>query len=201
MTQNCERTRRDFLAGASRAAGAGWLAWQLPWIASLASCAREDARRAEPFTTLTPAEGAAMRALAAQIIPSEDDAPGAEEAGAVYFVDRALRHPYFVDRGALIRAGLANLDARARTVDERATGFASLGSAEQRQLVRQIARDPFFAAARMLVVVGVLADPSYGGNRDHAGWKLLGIDHQPAYVPPFGWYDAQRAGSRSDHTA
>jgi gluconate 2-dehydrogenase gamma chain len=180
-------TRRDFLADLSRAAAAGGLALQLPWLAALASCARED----ESFTRLTPAEARAMRAFAAQIVPSDDGTPGAEETGAVHFVDRALGLPLFADSVPLVRAGLADLDRRARAIGAR-DGFASLSAAKQVAMMRQIEHDPFFTAARNLVVIGTFADPSYGGNRNGAGWSMIGIDHRPSYTAPFGWYDAQQ---------
>jgi gluconate 2-dehydrogenase gamma chain len=38
---------------------------------------------------------------------------------------------------------------------------------------------------------GFLGNPSYGGNRDRIGWKLIGFEDRMAYQPPFGYYDAQ----------
>lgn len=187
-----KHSRREFLADSRRAA-VGLLALQLPWVATLVSCAREDARNGDPYITLTPAEGRAMRAFAAQIIPSDDGTPGADEAGAVHFVDRALESPFFADSLPAIRAGLADLDARARAL--RTRDFASLGRSEQLVIMHQIERDPFFTVARMLVVIGTFADPSYGGNRDRVGWTIVGIDHRPSYSAPYGWYDAQASAS------
>lgn len=184
------QTRRSFLADASRGAIASWVVLNLPLVGSLASCAREGARNGAEFTTLTEAEARAMRALAAQIIPSGRDGTGAEEAGAVYFIDRALAQPYFAESLPLIRAGLADLDERARLID-RKWEFSSLPSSQQMVIIREIERQPFFAVARTLVVTGTFADPSHGGNRNHAGWKLVKMDHQPTYTTPFGWYDAQ----------
>ncbi len=43
-------------------------------------------------------------------------------------------------------------------------------------------------------LAGMFAMPSYGGNRDHVGWSLLGFPHQHAWQPPFGHYDAQESG-------
>lgn len=182
--------RRDFLSDSGRAAAAGCLALQIPWLAAIAGCAREDAHKGKEFVQLTPGEARAMRAFAAQIIPSDDDAPGAEEAAAVHFVDRALGLPYFAESVPIIRAGLADLDARARAAGAR-VGFASLPDATQLAVMRQIERDPFFTAARTLVVIGTFADESYGGNRDGVGWTLIGLEHRPSYTAPFGWYDAQ----------
>jgi len=52
-----------------------------------------------------------------------------------------------------------------------------------------------FHTARTLVVIGTFADPSHGGNTGGAGWSMIGIDHQPSYEAPFGWYDAQSSVS------
>jgi gluconate 2-dehydrogenase gamma chain len=179
-------TRRAFLADVGRAATAGGLALQLQWLVALTGCAREHGQ----FERLTSDEARAMRAFAARIIPSEDGAPGAEEAGAVYFVDRALGMPLYADRLPVIRAGLADLDVRARAIHAGA-GFASLSVAQQIAVMRQIERDRFFVTARDLVVIGTFADPRYGGNRGEIGWTMIGIDHRPSYAAPFGWYDAQ----------
>lgn len=178
------RTRREFLGASCRATAAGSLALHLPWLAALAGCARD----VDGFVRLTHAEARAMRAFATQIIPSDDGAPGAEEAGAVFFVDRALGLPSFADIVPIIRAGLADLDLRARAVDGPG-GFASLSGAQQMVVMRQIEHLPFFAAARTLVLVGIFADPSYGGNRKAAGWAMVGMEHRPTYEAPFGWYD------------
>jgi len=182
-------TRRDFLTDSSRAATASWLALHLPWLTALASCARTDAPADGAFITLTPAESRAMRAFAAQIIPSDDGSPGAEEAGAVHFVDRALGMPAFANSIAVIRTGLADLDVRAGHIDASKV-FAALPGEQQIAIMRAIEHEPFFTAARALVVIGTFADPSYGGNKGGAGWMMIGIDHRPSYSAPFGWYDA-----------
>jgi len=53
-----------------------------------------------------------MRAFAAQIIPSDKSLPGADEAGAVHFVDRAFGKPFFADIVPVVRAGLADHQPR-----------------------------------------------------------------------------------------
>ena len=182
-------SRRDFLAHSSQSISAGWLSFQLPWIAVLAGCARDDANRGAAMLHLSPAEGRAMQAFAAQIIPSDEGTAGANELGVVYFVDRALGTPYFSPNLALMRAGLENLDAHARAAGER-KGFASLDARQQIAIMKKIEHTPFFTMARTLVVIGAFADPSHGGNRSGAGWTLMGIEHRPSFSAPFGWYDA-----------
>ena len=183
-------TRRDFLADYGRLMAGGWLALELPWLGALASCAREDARKGAGPRSLTPAEARAMRAFAAQIIPSDDGAPGAEEAGAVHFVDRAFDMPFFAESVSAIRAGLADLDVRARAVNA-SSDFASLPHAQQVAILQDVEHTPFFKAARTLVVIGTFAEPSYGGNKDGVGWTMIGIEHRSSHTAPFGWYDAQ----------
>ena len=171
---------------------------EIPWLTALASCRRDDEKTAGGFAALTPAEARAMRAFAAQIIPSDKDLPGADEAGAVHFIDRAFGKPFFAAIVPVVRAGLADLDARARALGER--DFASLSLGRQEAIMRQVERTPFFLAARMLVVVGTFADSTYGGNSRGAGWKIVGFEHEPTYASPFGWYDAQ-ADANAKHEA
>lgn len=151
--------RRDFLLDMARAAIA----------ASLVGCAYETSQ----FVHLSAAEARTMRAFAAQIIPSEIGAPGAEEAGAVYFVDQAFGDPFFADAVPLVRSGLAELDAR---------GFSSLSKGEQRSVMRAIEHEPFFAAARMLVLSGTF--------RGEVGARIMQMEHRMSYTAPYGWYDA-----------
>jgi gluconate 2-dehydrogenase gamma chain len=186
------RTRREFLASSAALLGGSWATMQLPAIASLAAWARTASAQQAAFTTLTPEEARTMDAFAAQIVPSDASLPGAREAGAIWFIDRALGS-HFAQMKVPVRAGIADLDARARRRVKGAKGFADLDSANQIRIMRQVEDQPFFFMGRMLTVMGVFADPSYGGNRDHAGARILGIEHQPSYQPPFGWYDAEEA--------
>jgi hypothetical protein len=169
---------------AARIAAAGWLTLELQL---LVGCARDDGHR-DGFTHLTAAEGRALRAFAAQILPSDGDLPGADEAGAVYFIDRAFGMPFLADSVPVIQSGLADLDARAQSANRR-QDFASATSAEQIAIMRTIETTPFFVSARTLVIIGTLADSSYGGNLGGAGWSLLDIEHRSSYTAPFGWYD------------
>lgn len=182
-------TRRDFLDHSVRAGIVVWAALELPWLGALAGCTGDRQTRA--LVRLTFAEGRALRAFAARIIPADDGEPGADTLGAVEFTDRALGTPAFAELVPVMRAGLADLDERGRALHAR--DFASLPEEQQVTVMREIESGPFFAAARTLVIVGTFADPSYGGNRGMAGWTMIGMDHRPSYTSPFGWYDAKAA--------
>jgi gluconate 2-dehydrogenase gamma chain len=183
-------TRRAFVSASAGLLGSGWLWLNLPVVAPLSACARDAARTQEPFTTLSPEQGRTARAFAARIIPSGDGLPGAEEAGAVWFIDRALGGP-FADMKEPVLAGLGDLDERARSAH--GVPFADATAAQQDEIIGAVTDTPFFSLGRLLVVGGVFTDPSYGGNHEHAGFTLVGMEHAPAYQPPFGWYDAEYA--------
>lgn len=69
--------------------------------------------------------------------------------------------------------------------------IASLSSDRRIQLIRAIETTEFFELLRTHTLYGFLGNPSYGGNRDRVGWKLIGFEDRMAYQPPFGYYDAQ----------
>ena len=189
-------SRREFLSSSGALLGGGWLWAHLPLAGALAACARDSALRGEPYVTFTDAQGRAMAAFAAQIIPSDPELPGATEAGAVYFLDRAIAGPFEQMRDPIL-GGLADLDTRAQARQPAVAGFADLESEAKVSVMHEVEDTPFFTMARMLTVMGVIADPSYGGNRGGVGARLLAIEHQPAYAPPFGEYDAEAASMRA----
>jgi hypothetical protein len=147
---------------------------------------------------LTAAEAADVEAVAAQIIPT-DDTPGAREAGAVHFIDRALAT--FLSHLAVdYRAQLAEFQAafRKQQAAAGAASFASLASEQQIEYLKTVDRTPFFEATRLLTLIGMFTMPKYGGNRDGIGWKLIGFEDQHAFYPPFGFYDRDYPGFSVD---
>jgi gluconate 2-dehydrogenase gamma chain len=186
-------TRREFLSASAMVLGGSWLSMHLPMVESLAAWARTAASQGATLTILTPDEARTMEAFASQIIPSDATSPGAKEAGAVWFIDRALGPGYFPEFGDVVKAGIVDLDGRARRRRRGVASFADLTSADQIALMRQVQETPSFNVARMLSVMGTLSDPRHGGNRNHVSTQILGIEHQPSYQPPFGYYDAEAA--------
>ncbi len=198
-----ESARRAFLRLAGGTLGASCLA--LNW-AEVARAAKEAAAAPAAgvpgaLAFLKPEEAAVVDAIAAQIIPT-DSTPGAREAGVVIFIDRALAGFWSREAGAF-NAGLADFRARLRDWKPGADSFATLGAADQVAFLHTVEHTPFFESTRFLTVLGMFALPAYGGNRDGAGWKLLGFENLHAFEPPFGYYDRdypgfdQRGGSSS----
>lgn len=187
-------SRRSFLAGSAAGLGSAWIAAN--WSAILE--AQEHAKRAATsgsaakFEFFSPEQAAEVESVAAQIIPT-DDTPGAREAGAVYFIDRALT-TFDRERQAVYMQGLGELEAKTRELFPNATKFSGLSAAQQIQVLKAIEKTPFFAQIRTHTITGFLANPEYGGNRDEIGWKLIGFEGKFHYQPPFGYYDAEKAG-------
>ncbi len=176
-------TRRDLILGSL-----GVAAWSA--IASAQQHAHKSvADSSTTFEYFDPATAAEVSAMAARIVPS-DDGPGATEAGAVYFIDRALK-TFAANQQGTYRDGLADLDARRKRVFPGSASFAALGTAQQDQILHEIEKTPFFALLRVHTVLAWLADPEYGGNRNGVGWKYIGFDDAGAFEPPFGYYDAE----------
>jgi len=181
--------RRAFLALSGTAFGSAWLAATPDALSASLRHARAAAASPPPLETLTPDEAADLDAIAAQIIPT-DDLPGAREVGAVHFIDHSLA-TWAADQRAAFSAGLRDLNREASLRWPGAGPFATLSPDRQIALLQAVAATPFFQAVRFATVAATFADPSWGGNHDKVGWRLLGFDDRFVWQPPFGDYDAR----------
>ncbi len=143
------------------------------------------------FIYFDSATATEVEAIAAQILP-DDDTPGARKAGVIYFIDRALAG-YDQDKQRLYRDGLAAAQKKRVELFPASKSIAALSGEDQITLLKAIEKTDFFQQVRTHTALGFLGHPKHGGNRDMAGWKLLGIDHRMTYAPPFGYYDAEAA--------
>jgi gluconate 2-dehydrogenase gamma chain len=159
-------------------------------IAAAQQHAHQAAQSPAPplFQTLDPATAAEIDALTSQIIPSSDG-PGAHEAGIVYFIDRALS-TFDADLRDSYRMGMSSVQQKRKEMFPDSASIAALTSERQIQLMHAIEKTEFFELLRTHTLYGFLGNPSYGGNRDRVGWKLIGFEDRMAYQPPFGYYDA-----------
>ena len=182
--------RRTFLRAAA-AAGVAWAAADILQIEAALAWAAQQASSpdASAIRALTKAQADAIEALTSRILPSVDGRPGAREAGAVYFIDRALS-TFNAGQKKLYADGIADLNRRVARKWAGTTSFAALTPVQQDEILHDIEQTPFFQAARFDTIVGAFALPTWGGNRDYAGWRLLGLEHQMRFEAPFGYYDA-----------
>ena len=137
----------------------------------------------KPISTALPLmffnrhQAAVVDAMAARIVPSEEGSPGAREAQAIIYIDRALAG-YFASLQVLYREGIDRVEAM--SVASFGKPFVALESSEQDSLLQAMIDGPpktaeFFAVVYEHVIEGTFGDPLYGGNANAVGWKLIGF--------------------------
>jgi gluconate 2-dehydrogenase gamma chain len=163
-------SRRDVLkrVGVASAAAA------VP-IDAIAQAARE------PFETLTAAEGATLEAIVARLIPTDANGPGATEARAARYIDRALGG-FLASSRKTYQVGLAAIDGYAR--QQKGAPFTQLSPENQDAVLSDFERAAasgfapngvlFFNLVLAHTIQGTFCDPFYGGNANFLGWDLLG---------------------------
>ncbi len=203
--------RRDFLLRFGGAAGAAWITAQWPGMLAAAQHAHAAARAnpAPAFEVLTPEQAKEIEAISSLIIPT-DELPGAREAGVVYFIDRALQ-TFAADAKPAYAQGLADLNRMAGEMFPGIDRFSAATPAQQEKLFARLEEESqtghatnrrrfsasgvnFAEAIWFHTLAGFLVDPEGGGNRDYAGWKVIGRDPAHSFSPPFGFYDKDYPG-------
>jgi gluconate 2-dehydrogenase gamma chain len=197
-------TRRFFLAQGAAGLSSIWVSTHWPALLAAADHARHSVKAtATPkFDFFSAAEAKEIDAITSRIIPS-DDSPGAREAGIVYFIDRSLV-TFGADNQKTYREGLPEFQARVGEMFPGVSNFSSLTPEQQDELLhtfddqsepppRRFQPRPgaqsFFETLRGSTIAGFLIDPDFGGNRDGAGWKVIGREREHMFQPPFGYYD------------
>jgi gluconate 2-dehydrogenase gamma chain len=147
---------------------------------SLAVHTHEMAAR-EPLENLTATEADLLDAIVARLIPTDANGPGATEARAVHFIDRALGGALSSSRQTYT-AGLAALDRYSRS--SRGKPFTELPATDQDSVLVDVETgaatgfpersSTFFALVLAHTHQGTFGDPYYGGNANFVGWDLIG---------------------------
>jgi hypothetical protein len=189
-----DNSRRSFLLSGGGLLTGVWIAAHWPAIAAAAHDAENMSAVPAPagFEFLNAADAADVEAISAQIIPS-GATPGAREAHAVYFIDRALA-TFFSGWAGDFRAGLAQFQSVYRVANPGSASFAAAEPGAQLAHLKTVDGTPFFDTVRTLTLLGMFSSPKYGGNFGGAGWKLMGFADQHAFTPPFGYYDREYTG-------
>jgi len=200
-------TRRTFLIHAAAGAGAVAGAGLTSEADAQQPAAPHDAAHA-PATTQPRApetqhgaffnhdQAAAVAALAERIMPGAPGKPGARDAAVLNYIDLALAGAY-AELQDFYRRGLAQLDAYCRATYKEP--FARLDATRQDRVIAALedgsatgfawpTAQELFTTVRTHTMEGMFADPIYGGNRDFAGWRLVGF---PGAQPVFTSSDMQ----------
>lgn len=122
-------------------------------------------------------------AFAERLMPGAPGKPGARDAGVLNYIDLALAGAYS-DQQDFYRRGLASLDAYC--VATHNAPFVKLDATRQDAVIKAVEDNKatgftwpsaaaFFNTLRTHTMEGIFADPVYGGNKDFAGWRLVGL--------------------------
>ena len=200
MTKH-DAARRAFLVRAAVGAGAAAGAGLVPELdaqmdhhkpAEAASSASQHPSGAQHGAFFNHDDAVTMAAFTERLMPGAPDKPGATEAGVLNYIDLALAGAYS-DLQDFYRRGLAQLDAYCRKTYN--TSFQHLTAAQQDEVLAALdegkasgfawptAQD-FFNTVRTHTMEGMFADPIYGGNKDFAGWRLVGFPGAQAVFTP-----------------
>ena len=183
-------SRRRFLKSSGVLTGASLLRISTPSLIAITQAACSAKQEGAPFAILDVADAADFAAIAARIMPSTDT-PGATEAGAIYFIDRALGAEMQGMRESL-QAGLEDLNSRVTNKHAGISHFSELDDGAQDELLTTVENSDFFDSLWILTISGFFAMSSHGGNKDNIAWDLIDFkgDHG-AWEYPFGYYDAE----------
>jgi hypothetical protein len=177
-------TRRRFLGRGVAVAGGVTLLSGAGANASTLARAAAKAAAYKPVA-LTNAEMATLKSVLDALFPADSVGPGALEIGVPVYIDRALVGSY---KPLLpVYQGLLPLFDKA-AASMGAASFSALSAAQQTTLLGQFeaGKAPGVSAAAASAAAGsfqlllehmregLFADPMYGGNRNRAGWKLIG---------------------------
>jgi gluconate 2-dehydrogenase gamma chain len=169
-------TRRELLKQLGAMIGAAVV---LP--AAVPFRAQAQTAAGEAFISLTAVEAETLRAIVARLIPADENGPGALEARADRFIDRALAGALKSQRPAYA-AGLAALNAYAQS--SKGSPFSKLPAPAQDAVLTDVQQNratgfsgssaQFFNLVRTHTIQGTFSDPFYGGNANFIGWDLIG---------------------------
>jgi gluconate 2-dehydrogenase gamma chain len=136
-------------------------------------------------------DAATIAAFTERLMPGAPGKPGARDAGVLNYIDLALAGAY-ADLQDFYRRGLAALDVHCSTTYKQA--FMRLTAGQQDEVITAMVEgkatgfvwptsQQFFNTLRTHTMEGMFADPVYGGNKDFAGWRLVGFPGaQPIFL-------------------
>ena len=197
-----DESRRAFLKGAAVGAGAVGVGLVPDALAQApdqhkpaeapATTAQAHAHGGGHGAFLNDDHAATVTAFAERLMPGAPGKPGATDAGVLNYIDLALAGAY-ADQQDFYRRGLAALDGYCRSAHS--APFVKLSAAKQDEVITALeegkasgfswpSAQAFFNTLRTHTMEGLFADPVYGGNKDFAGWRLVGFPGaQPLFTP------------------
>ena len=162
----------------------------------------------EALENLTAAEADLLDAIVERLIPSDEHGPGAREARAAHYIDRALGGALASSRQAYA-SGLAALDRYATS--SRGKRFLDLSTTDKDSVLIDVetgaatgftgSSAQFFGLVLNHTRQGMFGDPYYGGNANFVGWDLLGYPGVRTMVTPADQQALEAAQLKPNHNS
>jgi gluconate 2-dehydrogenase gamma chain len=186
-----DEARRAFLIGAAAGAGAALSGTALVGEAQARTHTHQTAAVTAANASTGPNHGAffndedaaTIAAFTERLMPSAPGKSGAHDAGVLNYIDLALAGAYS-DLQDFYRRGLRQLEAYCRKTYQKP--FHEIAPAQQDETIAALeagkasefawpSAPAFFNTLRTHTMEGMFADPIYGGNKNFAGWQLVGF--------------------------
>lgn len=140
-----------------------------------------------PFLFFTEDEATLMAEICEQIIPEEENGPGATQAGVIYYIDKQLHEVFHQDKQAY-REGLMAIQASC--IDIYDTYFEELGRDQQISFLNKMeandlpgnywkdhAASGLFAMMVRHSMQGFYGPPRHGGNKDYISYRMIRLEY------------------------
>ena len=152
-------------------------------VIMLPSCLKDY----KPFRFFTVEEASLMSAICEQIIPADENGPGATRAGVIYYIDKQLSEVFLKDQEAY-RKGLAALEESCRSLYGKS--FTELSGGEQLQTLqtmegnglpgeywKQNPSSGIFSTMVSHTMQGFYGPPRHGGNKNYISYRMIRLDY------------------------
>ena len=144
-------------------------------------------RSINPYRFFTVQEAKCVIALSEQIIPADDEWPGATYAGVINFIDKQLVEVFIEDQSKY-RAGIKALQLTSHKMFGKA--FEELNFDDQMAFLHKIEKNEvsedqwqnsnpsdFFNMLINHTMQGFYSAPRHGGNRNYVSYRMMDLDY------------------------
>jgi len=138
---------------------------------------RQAAAQTPAVSNFNPEQRKTLSAFVDRLIPKDELGPSATECGVPDYIDGCLAGFNAAEKPSFLQ-GLAAADTFARS--SQGAPLAELSAEKQDAVLMAMDGNratpqlkAFFNRVRRLTLEGMFGDPSYGGNKNFAGWDLI----------------------------
>jgi gluconate 2-dehydrogenase gamma chain len=167
-------SRRDFLKKSLLAFGG---------VMMLPSCLKNYT----PFMFFTADEALLLSEICEQIIPADENGPGATQAGVIYYIDKQL-HDVFIADQPIYHNGLKAINETCTRLNS--VRFEDLSWDQQNTFLKRMEQNDlpgeywqanppaaFFNTMIRHTMQGFYGSPRHGGNKDYISYRMIGLEY------------------------